>query len=177
MGARRPTQSSARARYYRQRAKRRTRLLIIALILAGMIGGGLVYPVLAPDATRVTSGLVGSQATQPVTPEIILEEQPILPQVEHEIVETTTPTPEPEPLPSLVLPTQGQIIPPSDDPQILYYTVAGDSLQGVSLRFGVNIDEINSPSEIARRGLPAPRTVVDHSQPLARDQFQLQTAP
>ena len=151
MGARRPMQSSARKRYYRHRFKRTAGLLLVALVLAGMIGGSLAYPVLAPDASLETSGLIRPSPTQSTVPTIVVEEEPVL-----AIEEPAAPTPEPEPLPSLVLPTQGQIIPPSDDPQILYYTVAGDSLQGVSLRFGVNIDEINSPSEINRRGFLPP---------------------
>ncbi len=156
MGERRPMQSSARKRYYRQRVKRTAGLLMVALVLAGVIGGGLAYPVLAPDASLVTSGLVRPTSTQTMAPAIVVEEPPVLPVEEDAIIETPTPTPEPEQHPPLVLPTQGQIIPPSDDPQILYYTVAGDSLQGISLRFGVNIDEIVSPSEIDRRGFLPP---------------------
>jgi len=156
MGARRSMQSSARKRYYRRRIKRLISLLAGALILAGLIGGSLAYPVLAPDASLAISGVFGptsalptpSATGAPTEPVVALEEQPP--------ADNPTPTSPPEARPTLVLPTQGQIIPPSDDPNILYYTSAGDSLQGVSLRFGVNVDEIISPSDIDRKGFLPP---------------------
>ena len=156
MGARRSMQSSARKRYYRRRFKRMVVLLMVALILAGIIGGGLAYPVLAPDASLLISAVVAPTSALPTAPTIAVVEEPVFVMEEQILTEIPLPTVEPEERPVLVLPTQGQIVPPSDDPSILYYSVAGDSLQGVSLRFGVNIDEISSPSEIDRRGLLPP---------------------
>ena len=59
-------------------------------------------------------------------------------------------------LPELPLPTQGQIIPPSDDAHILYYTIAGDSLPMVSKRFGVDMSEITSPYPLEKKKLLNP---------------------
>ena len=70
---------------------------------------------------------------------------------------TETATPEPDLTKTLAaLPTQGQIVPPSEDSHILYYTIAGDSLDVVSLHFGVEMSEITSPDEIDHEGLLPP---------------------
>jgi LasA protease len=157
MGVRRSTQSSARKRYYRRRFKRLMVLLSTALILAGVVGGGLVYPVLAPDSSLAISSIPSPTRILSAEPAVAVE--PALP-AEVLTVESPspdpTPTSEPQPLPQVPLPTQGQIIPPSEDPDILYYTAAGDSLPVVSLRFGVNMDEIKSPMPIERKGLLPP---------------------
>jgi len=50
MGARRSTPSSARERYYKRRVKRTGLLVLVALLVAVVVCGALVYPVLAPDA-------------------------------------------------------------------------------------------------------------------------------
>jgi murein DD-endopeptidase MepM/ murein hydrolase activator NlpD len=152
-------QSSARSRYFKRRVKRFWGLLTAGVILSALVGGGLAYPVLAPDSTLwtapvVTPTLTTSKSSAGVSkpdldePEIETPSEDYFPPVLEE-----TPT---APQPLLPLPTQGQIVPPSDDPNILYYTVAGDSLSVVSLRFGVNIDEIKSPELIERRGLIPP---------------------
>ena len=157
MGARRSTQSSARKRYYRRRFKRLVVLFSTALILAAMVCGGFVYPVLAPNASLVIRDIPLPTPTVPDKPVVAVN--PVLP-TETVNIEIVSPEPtltkEPEPLPQIPLPTQGQIIPPSEDPDILYYTAAGDSLPVVSLRFGVHIDEIKSPMPIDRKGLLPP---------------------
>lgn len=145
MGARRSTPSSARKRYYQRRLKRMGVLLTVALVLAAVVCGSLVYPVLAPDSS------LGISYSEHVTP---------LPEISKAVTATFAPvivvTEQPEQRPSIPLPTQGQIIPPSEDTHILYYTVAGDSLPVVSLRFGVNMNEITSPVSIERKGLIPP---------------------
>ncbi len=155
MGASRKMQSSARHRYFKRRVRRFFGLLAAGVVLSGVIGGGLAYPVLAPDSSQWTAPVV--------TPTLALSTAPVAvsaPVLHGSLPEDTFPpvldaTPA-EQAPLLPLPTQGQIIPPSDDPDILYYTNAGDSLSVVSLRFGVNIDEIRSPLPIERHGLIPP---------------------
>lgn len=146
MGARRSTPSSARERYYKRRVKRTGLLVLVALLMAVVVCGTLVYPVLAPDA-----GVDVSQFDT-VTPKASLQvTQTAQP------TPTETATPEPDMTKTLAaLPTQGQIVPPSEDSQILYYTIAGDSLDVVSLHFGVEMSEITSPDEIDHEGLLPP---------------------
>ncbi len=158
MGARRATQSSARRRYFRRRMKRLWGLLAAGLVLAVVVGGGLAYPVLAPDASQVVRRVTTPTSTLPTAPAVAAVETVPLStesEIEAPVIPTEVPT-QVEQRPSLPLPTQGQIIPPSEDPSILYYTVAGDSLPVVSLRFGVNMDEIKSPEQIERKGLIPP---------------------
>jgi LasA protease len=154
MGARRSTQSSARERYFRRRLKRLIVLLTAALILAAVVGGGLVHPVLTPDSSLAISRVITPTQALPTPVVVVAAAETTLPT--PEVVPPVEITQQPEQRPSLPLPTQGQIIPPSDDPSILYYTTAGDSLPVVSLRFGVNMDEIKSPVAIERRGLIPP---------------------
>ncbi len=145
MGEHRSMPSSARNRYFKRRLKRMGVLLSIALVLAVVVCGNLAYPVVAPNSgLSVASGYTHTpfpDATQPAE-----ESTPVV----------ATPTAPQELEPSKTLPTQGQIVPPSEDPQILYYTVAGDSLLNISLRFGVDVNDITSPESIERKGLIAP---------------------
>ena len=117
MGARRTTPSSARQRYYNRRLKRTGVLFIAALVLASVVGGALVYPVLAPDSNTAIS----YAGTKTATPQKTADTS----------TQTTTveisPTPTEEPKPTLPIPTEGQLVPPIDDKHILYYTIAGDS--------------------------------------------------
>jgi hypothetical protein len=146
MGARRSTPSSARERYYKHRVKRTGLLILVALLLAVVVCSALVYPVLAPDA--------GVEVSQFDTPTPIVT----LPATQTaQSTPTATATVEPDLTKTLAaLPTQGQIVPPSEDSQILYYTIAGDSLDVVSLHFGVEMSEITSPDELDHEGLLPP---------------------
>ena len=145
MGVQRSTPSSARKRYYKRRLRRTGLLVILAFVLAVVVCGNLVYPVLAPDS-KLSVGLADTY-TPTVEPTAI-------------VVESALPTPIPtEPVSQQTvhaLPTQGRVLPPSEDTQVLYYTIAGDSLSMVSLRFGVDMDEITSPEPIDRKGLLSP---------------------
>ena len=145
MGARRSTPSSARKRYYKRRLKRMGVLMTLALILAAVVCGSFVYPVLAPD----TSLAISSPVTQTPQSDLaaVIEETP-LPEA--------IPTQNPVANVARPLPTQGQIVPSGDDSHILYYTIAGDSLPVVSLRFGSDMNEITSPATLDRKGLLPP---------------------
>jgi len=122
-------------------------LLSAALVMAVAICGSLAYPVLAPDSDRAIS------LADTFTP---------TPQLTGTAQEPTPGTPAPTNVPAIdqrdtkPLPTQGQIVPPSQDTNILYYTIAGDSLPVVSLRFGVDMDTITSPEPMERKGLLPP---------------------
>jgi LysM repeat protein len=116
-------------------------LLSAALVIAVVVCGSLAYPVIAPDSS------LGAEITLTQTP---------LAKATEPIGEKTETAATSEPLPSKTIPTRGQIVPPSDDSQILYYTVAGDSLLNVSLRFGVDVDDIQSREPIERYGLISP---------------------
>ncbi len=153
MGARRSTLSSARKRYFKRRFKRLGVLLSVSLVLAVVVCSNLVRPVLAPDSSLSAASVFTpvpslSQTASPggSTPPTQTEE------ATESIVETQVAI-EPTTIP---LPTEGQIIPPSDDSHLLYYTIAGDSLDVVSLHFGVDVHEITSPDPIARDGLLTP---------------------
>ncbi len=163
MGTRRSKAVSARDRYYQRRFKRSGLVLCVALLLAVAVScSGTVYPVHAPAepylvlvdsstsivSTETAQLLVGEATPQPVDPDPAVPDDPAtaMPQATEEIEE----------LISIPLPTQGQIIPPSEETHILYYTIAGDSLPMVSNRFGVDMDDITSPQLIERRGLIAP---------------------
>lgn len=147
MGARRSMPSSARERYYKRRLRRMGLLLAVALVMAVVVCGSLAYPVLAPDSMRSVS--MADTLTPTAEPSMTLQvSDPVTP------VPTAIPTiahRETKPLP-----TQGQVIPPSEDIHILYYTIAGDSLPVVSLRFGVDMNTITSPEPIEREGLIPP---------------------
>ncbi len=144
MGARRSTPSSARERYYQRRFKRMVRLLIISLVLAMLVCGSIVYPVLAPGAEESISL---AQMSTPVPTAALEMPTTVVTEVPVEVIEHR---------PSEPLPTQGQLIPPSEDTNILYYTIAGDSLSMVAVRFGVDMNTITSPTPIDRKGLLNP---------------------
>lgn len=142
MGVRQSTPSSARRRHYRRRVRRALVLLLVAMVLSVVVCGSLAYPVLAPDVSL-------SAATPSAT----------APEATREMPPYGTPTaqlPQPSETPTVGLPTQAQIVPPSQDTHILYYVNGGDSLPVVSLRFGVDIDEITSPDPITTTGLLPP---------------------
>lgn len=120
-------------------------LLSVAFVMAAAVCGGLVYPVLAPGASPGIS--------LAITPTATLEETVESEPPEPEAVETIQVV---EEQPTSPLPTQGQLIPPSEDTHILYYTIAGDSLPMVGVRFGVDVNEITSPEPIERRSLLPP---------------------
>ena len=109
MGDRRSTPSSARERYYKRRVKRTGLLVLVALLMAVVVCGALVYPVLAPDA-----GVDVSQFKTPTAKVTLPATQTSQP------TPTETATPEPDLTKTLAaLPTQGQIVPPSEDSHIL----------------------------------------------------------
>jgi LasA protease len=145
MGVHRSTPSSARERYYKRRWKRGGILLVVALILAVVVCGNIVSPVIAPTSDESVS----MAETVTDVPEVTgTEAQQPSPTASATEAQSTSA--------AQVLPTYGQTIPASEDAQILYYTIAGDSLAEVSLRFGVDINEITSPEPIAQEGLISP---------------------
>ncbi len=145
MGARPSTPLSARRRHYQQRFKRALILVVAALILSMMICSVLNYPVLAPDSTSVANS-TPAEEDKTWTPTA----------VRTETSQNPTPTLALSPTETMPLPTQAQIVPPSQDTHILYYVNGGDSLPVVSLRFGVDIQEITSPDPINKTGLLPP---------------------
>lgn len=147
MGARRSMPLSARKRYFRRRLKRMGVLLAVALAMAVTVCGSLAYPVLAPDSERAVS-LADTFTPTPKPSATLLEPDPETP--------VPTATPMMEQRETIPLPTQGQILPPSEDPHILYYTIAGDSLPVVSLHFGVDMNTITSPNLMERESLLPP---------------------
>ena len=155
MGDRRLTPSSARQRYFKRRFKRMGFLMITAFLLAIFVCGNLVYPVFAPDA-NLGSGYSMLDPSPTEIAEVMTDAATQTPDLVEPCVEPT-PTQEMESLP---LPTQGQIVPPSEDTHILYYTIAGDSLSVVSSHFGVDVDDITSPDPIEREGLIPPNQLL-----------------
>ena len=149
MGARRSMPSTARKRYYQRRIRRLGVLLTVSFVLAAVICGSLVYPVLAPDSD------LGVSIANISTPEPIEPGKTDTPQA-TEVAATEPAVEEPAALTFNPLPTQGQLIPPSEDTHILYYTIAGDSLQMVRMRFGADIADITSPEPIDQNGLLSP---------------------
>ena len=147
MGARRSTPSSARERYFKKRLRRMGILLGLALVMAVAVCGSLAYPVLAPDSARSVS-LADTFTPTPEPTQTIEATATAMP--------VPTETPAIETRDTKPLPTQGQIVPPSEDTHILYYTIAGDSLPEVSLRFGVDMNTITSPELIERKSLLPP---------------------
>ncbi|MDT8382595.1 MAG: hypothetical protein RQ728_10135 [Brevefilum sp.] len=145
MGDRPLTPSSARKRYFQRRLKRMSLLIGVALILSVLICGNFVYPVLAPASSQGVSISQASTATLMVPVSGKEFESSLSALVD--MLPTRTPLP---------LPTEGQIVPAGDDTHILYYTIAGDSLPVVSLRFGVDMASITSPVSIDPEGLLPP---------------------
>lgn len=149
MGDRRSMPLSARERYYKRRLRRMRRLAFASLCLTVFICASMAYPVFAPASSLagespVTANLeVAPPATQ--TPVITPE-----PEATSVVAEKTV----------LPLPTQGQIVPPSEDSYLLYYTIAGDSLPVVSLHFGVDIKDVSSPQEVDPKGLIPPNQLL-----------------
>lgn len=149
MGAQSSMPSSARGRYFKNRLRRTGILVSVAFMLAIVLCGNLVMPVFAPDS--------GQQVILANSPTATLDPTPI--PAPTEIVAAIAIESEPvesDPKPAPPLPTQGQIVPPSDDTHLLYYTIAGDSLPVVSLRFGVDMNEITAPEPIERSSLIPP---------------------
>ncbi len=79
-------------------------------------------------------------------------------------IESSTNTPTPpsptataravsEPTPALARATSTRSGSPTQDPPILYYTQAGDTLDAIAVRFNVKPAEITSPDRIVARGL------------------------
>ena len=62
-------------------------------------------------------------------------------------------TPLSEPTPTLPQPTATDPVRTTEDPPILYYTQAGDTLKGLAARFNVRTEEITSPDAIPPEGL------------------------
>jgi len=145
MGDRPLTPSSARKRYFQRRLKRMSLLIGLALILSVLICGNFVYPVLAPASSQGVSFSQASTAT--LKAPVSGKEYESSLSASVDILPTRTPLP---------LPTEGQIVPAGDDTHILYYTIAGDSLPVVSLRFGVDMASITSPERIDPEGLLPP---------------------
>jgi hypothetical protein len=142
---------SARKRYFRRRIRRVGILLSLALILAAIVCGNLVYPVLAPDSSLAVSQAMRQTAEAGIGP--VTSESGGTEVALSELAGTQEPIATPTMIP---LPTQGQIVPPSEDAQLLYYTIAGDSLPVVSSHFGVDVNAITSPDPIEREGLITP---------------------
>ena len=146
MGDRPLTPSSARKRYFRRRVKRMSLLIGVALILSVLICGNLVYPVLAPVTNNSE---VSSFSRSTSTPKVSQSQG----EYESSLSATIEIIPSRTPLP---IPTEGQVVPAGEDTQVLYYTIAGDSLPVVSLRFGVDMDTITSPEPLDTSGLLPP---------------------
>ena len=121
-------------------------MLTMALILASVFCASLFYPVLAPGKNLGATGY-----SELSTPKVH-----ITPLTPPSATPALVASPAPEKQPSVVLPTQGQNIPPSEDTHLLYYALAGDSLPMVSAHFGVDTVEITSPEPIERKGLLPP---------------------
>jgi len=145
MGDRPSTPSSARKRYFRRRLKRMSLLIGVALILSVLICGNFVYPVLAPASSQGVS--ISQASTATLKAPVSGKEYESSLSASVDMLPTRTPLP---------LPTEGQIVPAGDDTHILYYTIAGDSLPVVSLRFGVDMASITSPNSIDPEGLLSP---------------------
>ena len=144
MGAHRSTPSSARKRYYQRRVKRVGLLLIAAFLLAVVVCANLTSPVIAPGSDESVS-MAETVTESPVAAAIeVLQPTPTAVATETQPASTTQ-----------ALPTYGQTIPPSEEEFIFYYTIAGDSLAEVSLRFGVDMSEI-LPEDIDQEGLLDP---------------------
>jgi len=146
MGDRPLTPSSARKRYFRRRVKRMSLLIGVALFLSVLICGNLVYPVLAPVTNNSE---VSSFSRSTSTPKVSQSQG----EYESSLSATIEIIPSRTPLP---IPTEGQVVPAGEDTQVLYYTIAGDSLPVVSLRFGVDMDTITSPEPLDTSGLLPP---------------------
>jgi len=154
MGDRRSTPLSARKRYYRRRLKRTGVLFSVAMVLTVLVCGNLAYPVFAPD-NGVGVSMAYLPTLVPTEAESEMEETLV---AAGTLASTPALTLEPELVqePTKPLPTQGRVVPPSEDTQILYYTIAGDSLAMVAKRFGVDVDAITSPQHVERKGLIPP---------------------
>ncbi len=123
--------------------------LVIVIIVLGAIGG-CAWTVIGPLnlvsrlAPLLTPEVVSGQA-EPTTP--VLEQA--------QATRAVLPTLEPSPTPTLT-PEDS----PTPAPPILYYTLAGDTLNAVALRFGVDPAEITSPSPIPSETLFNPNQLL-----------------
>ena len=150
MGDRRSMPLSARERYYKRRLRRIRRLAIASVCLTVFICASMFYPVFAPASSLREESLV----TDNLKTELPFTTQTPVPTIEPE---ATTIAEAPTAMP---LPTQGRIVPPSEDSYLLYYTIAGDSLPVVSLHFGVDIKDISSPQVVDPQGLIPPNQLL-----------------
>ncbi len=158
--ARRRTRSTARRRHL----LRDIRLAIVALIIAILACSGIYSLASAPplpSAADQTHLVATVTAQQSITPEnqvttAAVQTQAfettqliagLLPGMTPQPLDTAVPSPVPSPSPTSSIP-------------YFYYTQAGDSLHALTLRFGVNPEDITSADPIPSEGLISPNQLL-----------------
>lgn len=121
----------------RYNAKRRRshsqRLVILAALALALLGSLRVYSTAADPEISVA---VEATLTAMSTPAL---QETLIPTTVVQATEAALQAP----------PT----ITPTERPPILYYTQAGDTLDALSVRFGVQVNEITSPEPLVQKGL------------------------
>ena len=115
------------------------KLLFAVLILALLLGLSsctrmIIYP--GEETATALAALVTSTSEYTPEPEVLIEEQhSSLPEPE-----SATPTPTPTMVATRFEPTKTAT--PTVKPPILYYTLSGDVVESIAIRFGVEVEEI-----------------------------------
>lgn len=150
-------------------SKPRTLKLLIFLIITASLSVVCSSGYITPASLTATAAVTKDEAIIPTAFFIMPSDTPTLPPTPTETPDPifSSPTPEivsPTPLPSLT-PTNVNIS--ADTPPLLYYAQAGDTLNGLSNRFGVNSFEIVSPETIPETGFINPEQMLMIPQRLA----------
>lgn len=136
------TRLAARKRAHKLRRRRNRIFFFAGVFIAVFVGILIVKPVTAPEGLSTTIAM-----TLPT--QEILETQESTP---TKMALEGTPEPEKSKEVKATLPTQAQIFTYPKGTPILYYAQSGDSLNVVAVHFGVDVNEITSPSDIPEEG-------------------------
>ena len=117
-----------------------TRKLLFAVLLLTLLLGlssctrMIIYP--SEETATALAALVTSTPENTPEPEVLIEEQhSSLPEPE-----SATPTPTPTMVATRFEPTKTTT--PTEPPPILYYTLSGDVIESIAIRFGVEVEKI-----------------------------------
>lgn len=144
------TRSAARRRYYRHRFLRALRLIFGALIFCIIFTGLFHYPVFDPRQPEV----IAQQPTATLVPTSTATTAPTNTATATAAPPASTATP--AVLPIATLPSEAFVSAYGGDSPILYYAQSGDSLDILSIRFGVEVEKISSSEPIPEKGLITP---------------------
>ena len=134
------------------------RILLFAVLILSLAAGlgGCTRMIIYPSeetATAMASMLTSTPQDTPETQTLVEEQHSLLPEEETTPTPFFTPTATPTMVATRFEPTRTPS--PTEKPPILYYTLSGDIIESIAVRFGVEAEEI-----IATDGKDIPRNAL-----------------